>query len=305
MASHHRIGVVTVTYNSAEVLPEFLRSLAAQTHTDFLLFAVDNASQDATLDLLKQWSDPRLRILANPDNRGIAEGNNQGISAALDAGCDSVLLLNNDTSFGPELIEALDDGLLRHSADMTCPKMLYYDDPQCIWWAGGGFTRWMGHLSRHFGEGSIDRGQFDTARWVTFVPACCVLIRKEVFARVGLMDANYFVYSDDEDFMYRAMKQRMKILYLPSIRLLHKIGALTGGEASPFSIRYGTRNRIYFQIKHFGMARTLPWLVLRRLIWWTKLMLKRNSKEWYDIKLAAYREGIQMGKNYRDINMPS
>src|SRR6266436_6146337 len=94
-----RIGVVTVTYNSADVLPDFLRCLSAQTHTDFLLFVIDNASHDGTVELLQAYNDSRLVIVANPDNRGVAEGNNQGIRRALEAGCFSVLLVNNDTEF--------------------------------------------------------------------------------------------------------------------------------------------------------------------------------------------------------------
>src|ERR1700733_2803561 len=103
MASGDRIGVVTVTYNSASVLPAFLGCVMEQTHREFILFAADNSSTDDTLRMLRGCSDERLKIIANPDNRGVAAGNNQGIVAALEAGCRSVLLLNNDTEFGATL----------------------------------------------------------------------------------------------------------------------------------------------------------------------------------------------------------
>lgn len=300
MANNTRIGVVTVTYNSAEVLPEFLRSLSEQSHRDFVLYAVDNASRDASLEVLSAWNDPRLRVIANAENRGVAGGNNQGICAALAEGCSSVLLLNNDTSFGPSLLHKLTEGLTQYAVDMICPKMLYYDEPNRIWAAGGTFLPWLGYSSTHFGEGKIDRGQFDRPRSITYVPTCCVLIRSDVFQKIGLMDERYFVYSDDTDFMYRAMKAGIRLFYLPDVTLLHKVGVLTGGEESPFSVRYGTRNRIYFQIKHLGVFATFPWLILRRCIWWFKLVTKRKNRKWYTMKLDAYMEGIRMGKGYHN-----
>lgn len=299
MASGDPIGVVTVTYNSANVLPAFLRCVMEQTHRGFILFAVDNSSTDDTLRMLRDCNDERLKIIANPDNRGVAAGNNQGIVAAIKAGCRSVLLLNNDTEFGATLFAQLNEELDRNRAEMVCPKMMFLDEPNRIWAAGGKFLPWLGYLSICFGEGEIDRGQYDQARLVTDVPTCCVLIRKDVFDKVGLMDERYFVYIDDSDFMYRAMKAGVKLLYLPEARLLHKAGGITGGEDSPFAIHYSTRNRIFFQLKHFGMLRTLPFLIVRQISWILAVASGKKKLAWYHRKNAALRSGLQMA---RDVN---
>ena len=300
MDSEELIGVVTVTYNSADVLPDFLRSMEEQTHQGFLLFTVDNASKDDTVSILRGWGDERLRIriVVNSDNRGVAEGNNQGICAALEAGCNSILLLNNDTQFEPALIAKLADGLITYSVDMICPKILYFDDPRRIWAAGGAFRRLHGYHSKHFGEDEIDRGQYDYARLIKYVPTCCVLIRKQVFERIGLMDERYFVYWDDTDFMYRAMKAGIRLFYLPEAKLLHKSGSLTGGGNvdTPFAIRYGTRNSLFFLLKHFGIFLSLPWLALNQIVWFLKLALHRKPKPWYAMKQSAFRESLAMWK---------
>lgn len=294
MTEGNLIGVVTVTYNSGAVLRDFLRCMAVQTHSEFLLFAVDNASKDDTVRILSECSDVRLRIIANGDNRGFAEGSNQGIRAALDAGCASVLLLNNDTEFDAPLIAQLDEGLRVHRVDMTCPKMMYYDEPKRIWAAGGAFQPWLGYRSIHFGEREMDRGQYDRARLITFVPACCVLIRKEVFEKVGLLDARYFVYVEDVDFMYRAMKAGVTLMYLPEAKLLHKVGRLSGGEDSPFNIRYCTRNRAFFMLRHFGLTRALVMLVIYQVYFAAGLLCGRFSLKAYGIKERATGEGIRM-----------
>jgi GT2 family glycosyltransferase len=294
MASCPKIGVVTVTFNSADVLPEFLRCLFSQTHIDLILYAVDNASRDATIDLLRACSDQRLRVIANPDNLGVAEGNNQGIRAAIVEGCELILLINNDTAFDKDLIEGLVAGLEEQKCDMVCPKMLYHDQPDRIWAAGGEFQPLLGYRAIHFGDGAIDRGQFDVVRHVTYSPTCCVLIRAEVFDHVGLMDSRYFVYGDDADFMYRAMKSGKVLIYLPQHRLLHKVGYLTGGEDSPFAIHYGTRNRLFFLLKHFGLARTIPWMVICQIIWSAKLLFGMRRVAWFRLKQKAFRASLRL-----------
>jgi GT2 family glycosyltransferase len=294
MAEEDLIGVVTVTYSSAEVLPDFLRCMAAQTHRPYLLFVVDNASKDRTMLILRECVDERLRIIANADNRGVAAGNNQGIRAALDAGCRSVLLINNDTEFEPTLIAQLADGLVAKRVEMTCPKMVYHDEPERIWAAGGKFQPWLGYRSIHLGEGEMDRGQHDLARLVTYVPTCCVLIKKEVFEKIGLMDERYFVYVDDVDFMYRAMKAGVKLMYLPEAKLQHKVGGLSGGEDSPFAIQYGTRNRAFFLLKHFGMAYALPWMLMRQVYYFGRFLVARKGLEWLCLKERSLWQALEM-----------
>lgn len=297
MARRDLIGVVTVTYNSAAVLPDFLRCMANQTHREFLLFAVDNASRDDTRRMLRECADPRLRIIANPDNNGVARGNNQGIRAALDAGCSSVMLINNDTEFDPDLIAQLDQGLHQYHAEMTCPKILYFDDPTRIWAAGGAFQSWLGYRTVHIGVDSIDDGRWDTPSKVTYAPTCCVLIRASVFARVGLMDELYFVYVDDVDFMYRALKMKQRLFYLPNSRLLHKVGTLTGGATTPFHIRYCARNRMFFALKHFGMFRAAAFNVLNQIHLMLKFISGKVSIRAILIRERAMWEGVSMWRS--------
>jgi GT2 family glycosyltransferase len=294
MARENLIGVVTVTYNSAEVLPAFLRCMAAQTQREYILFAVDNASKDETTRILRECNQDRLRIICNSENRGIAEGNNQGIRAALKTGCQSVMLINNDTEFGPTLIAQLDEGLAANRVEMTCPKIVYHDEPERIWAAGGKFQPWLGYRSIHLGEGEIDRGQHNVARLVTYVPTCCVLIKQEVFQKVGLMDERYFVYVDDVDFMYRAMKAGVKLMYLPQAKLQHKVGGLSGGEDSPFAIQYGTRNRAFFLLKHFGVAYALPWMLVRQAYYFWRFLVARKGLEWLWLKERSLWQALEM-----------
>jgi GT2 family glycosyltransferase len=254
MGSGRKIGVVTVTYNSASVIGDFIESLLGQSHTEFIAYVIDNASSDDTLKRLMAYDDSRLVLVDNPTNVGVAEGNNIGIRAALRDGCDYVLLINNDTVFDSNLVSELLEGLRRYECDMAVPKILYFDDPGKIWCAGGYFSRLRGS-ARHFGRDRKDDGKFDRPCAVSYSPTCCMLMRKSVFDKIGFMDANYFVYFDDTDFCYRAYRAGLKLFYLPTGRLLHKVSSLTGGE-SDFYYSFTIRNHAYYLLKH-----SPPWQI--------------------------------------------
>jgi GT2 family glycosyltransferase len=305
MVERNLVGVVTVTFNSASVLPGFLKCTLEQKHDAFLLYAVDNASKDDTLVMLRECWDHRLKIIANSDNKGVAEGNNQGIRAALADGCSFVLLINNDTEFDPLLLTTLLDGLAKHDADMTCPKIMYFDEPQRIWAAGGAFQRWLGYRNIHLGADEVDNGQYDLDASIDYVPTCCVLVKRSVFETVGLMSSEFFVYMDDVDFMYRAKIAGVRLVYIPSARLLHKVGRLTGGPESPFTVRYCTRNRVYFLLRHFGLLRSLPMLLMMQAYYIVGLIIGRYSFGVYMLKQKATIEGSRMWTQKRWLRAPS
>ncbi|MGA7625815.1 MAG: glycosyltransferase family 2 protein [Candidatus Acidiferrales bacterium] len=292
-----KIGAVTVTYNSAQVIDGFMTSMLCQTHSNFILYLVDNASSDSTLERLAEYKDSRISVVRNQKNVGIAQANNQGTEAALDSGCGAVLFINNDTEFDPFLLEKLAAGMKEYAADMIAPKILFYDGQRVIWSAGGGFSPLKGYAGYHYGLGQIDQGQFDVTRRVDHAPACCLLVHKDVFERIGLMDSRYFVYHDDTDFCYRAKRAGLKLIYLPSAILLHKASSLTGGPESDFSVRYRTRNQIYFMLKHLGLWRGffyLPAFQARLLV---RLVSRKIDFPGFLLREKAFAEGWKLWKH--------
>jgi GT2 family glycosyltransferase len=252
-----KIGIVTVTYNSAPVLGEFLSSLKGQTYGNFLLVAVDNASKDATLPILDEQRPAGTVVIANATNLGVAAGNNLGIRSAISAGCEYVLLLNNDVVLGPRLLELLVDGMTRFACEMTVPMMYFHTPPDRIWAAGGGFHSTFGLRIFHRFVQGVRSAETCRAARIDYTPTCCVLLRREVFAKIGLMDERYFVYSDDVDFMFRAKKAGIAMYFIPEAELWHKVSSLTGQE-SDFTYYYGARGRAILLFKH--KSRILAWI---------------------------------------------
>ena len=123
-----KIGIVTITYNSANVLSGFLESVFSQTYKNFILYVVDNSSKDDTKKILKSLKDSRLKIIFNKKNIGVAKANNIGIKKAINDNCNQVLIINNDVEFETNLINNLLATQSKFDCSLVAPKMKYFYD---------------------------------------------------------------------------------------------------------------------------------------------------------------------------------
>jgi GT2 family glycosyltransferase len=286
------LGLVTVTFNSGSVIRDFLNSVLTQSYDGFTLYIVDNASSDATLSCVAEHNDSRIIVIQNPLNVGAAEGNNIGIKAALQDGCSHIMLVNNDTILDRDLSRELLTGLERHAVDMVVPKILYFDEPGKIWSAGGYFSGFRGS-ARHFGSDRKDDGKFDDSRAVEYSPTTCMLIRREVFDRVGFLDPNYFAYFEDTDFCYRARTKGIKLFYIATARLLHKVSSLTGRDSN-FTIRYSIRNHVYYMMKNFPLWQRLYYFPALQFHIVAKFLIMRCDLRAWQLTEEAFFNGISL-----------
>ncbi len=183
-----KIGLVTITYNSEDVIRDFLKSTLSQTFQNFIVYIIDNNSKDNTLEILKENKDDRIKVVQNKKNFGVAKANNQGIELALKDKCTHVLIINNDVEFEKELFEKMLKIQKDNNCSLVAPKMMYFDSPTYIWYAGSVFVKNKGFLPIHKGIKQKDIAQFDGVYPVEYAPTCCLLIKKEVFKDVGMMD---------------------------------------------------------------------------------------------------------------------
>ena len=300
-----KIGVVTVTYNSEDVLQAFLNCVWRQTHNNLILYVIDNASQDNTCSILEMENDSRLKVINNSVNFGVAKANNQGIEIAITDGCDQVLIINNDVKFEITLIAKLIQVQTEKSCSLVTPKMMYFDNPNHIWYAGSWFVKKKGYLPLHRGMSQLDEGQYNEIVEVEYAPTCCLLAKKEVFQDIGLMDEEYFVYFDDADFSYRIWKDgRHKMFYCPDVKFYHKVGSLTNSFnkqseklfRGDFFIQQNTKNHIYFlkKIGGFFAYAFIAWLFFKNNIRFIiNPKIRKNIATWKLIN-RAYFEGLKM-----------
>jgi GT2 family glycosyltransferase len=248
------IGLVTVLYGSDDVLDDFFESVALQCDVNIKLYVIDNSATESGSLLARKLAD-RLgidtQVVFNNANLGVARANNQGIEMALRDGCEYVLLTNNDVEFRSQsTIAELIARSEENSALASFPKIFYHGTNR-IWCAGGSISR-IKATTAHVGDGAEDCGQFDRELVSEYAPTCFMLLHKSVFERIGMMDEKYFVYYDDTDFVWRMNQAKIRLLYVPSAQVAHKVSFSTGGGESPFSLFYCTRNRIYFSRKNLA-----------------------------------------------------
>ena len=257
-----KIGVVTVTYNSENVIKPFLENLYAQSFTNFNLYIIDNASTDSTLDILNNLNDNRICQIRNENNLGVAAANNIGIKKALLDKCTHVLIANNDIEFNTKLLENMLSSFKKNNCGLVTPKIMYYNDKNKIWYAGGGFKKSNGYLPYHNGFNQNQTDLEYLSCYVDYAPTCCLLVKSEVFKEIGLMDEKYFVYFDDTDFMYRIKKnKKYKLFYDSHYCIFHKVGSLTksiphdkeNNFKSDFFLKQNTRNHVYFLRKNISV----------------------------------------------------
>ena len=158
--------------------------------------------------------------------------------------------MNNDIEFPENTIYDMLKYAEEKNESIIVPKIYYYGTNK-LWMAGGHISKLKG-TSPHRGDTEEDIGQYDEIEYTKYAPTCFMLIHKDIFKTVGMMDEKYFVYYDDTDFIWRANTLGYKIVYFPKSIVNHKVSFSTGGGESSFSIYYGTRNRVYFVFKNFN-----------------------------------------------------
>jgi hypothetical protein len=244
------VAVVVLSWNRREDTLACLRSLAAATYEPLRVVVVDNGSTDGSADAVAA-EHPYALLLRQERNLGFAGGANAGIEAALAAGADAVLLLNNDMTVESGFVEPLVDALAADpAAAAACSQILFADPPERIWYAGAPFRHGRGHHGRNVGFGGPP---LPPARPPYRTDCLCggsVLLPRAALAEVGLLDDALFAYREDLDWSLRARAAGRHVLVVPASVVRHEVSASSGGEASPTSLYYDVRNLLAVSERH-------------------------------------------------------
>lgn len=287
-----RLGVVTVTYNSGEVLQEFLDSLSAQDlrAVSARIYAIDNASTDDSVAVLEAHP-VGVSLIVNEDNRGFAAASNQGIRQALADGCEYVLLINNDTVFDSQVLAGLLGVAERNSPGILAPMIETFDPPG-VWYAGGTVRRWRGLAARHLTQ--PPRKGRNSASPVEFATGCCLMAHRSVFVRVGLLDEDFFVYCEDLDFCLRAARAGVPIFHTSDVSIRHKAGSLTGGPGADFVVIQRAMNQVLVIRKNAAGIRKVFALVYHQMWIVGRLLIRRDPLRMLWMRERAYTRGLSL-----------
>ena len=269
-----KIFVVILNFNGKDFTLDCLTSLQyikKPQGAEISLVVVDNASTDGSVEFLRErYKDlpagkAGVKILKNKENFGFAEGNNVGIRYSLENGADFVFILNNDTLADENLIVQLIEIVKKTNAGIVGPKIYFApghefhkarykknERGRVIWYAGG-IMDWENILASHRGVDEVDHDQYNRVEETDFISGCAILVRKEVFEKIGFFDPKYFLYWEDNDFCQRARKAGFKLWYAPEAKLWHLNAGATGGSGSNLQEYFISRNRLLFGMRYASL----------------------------------------------------
>lgn len=275
-AAATRVAVVVVNYNTADLALDCLRSLAAERAAGecFLTIVVDNASQDRSAEKIRdaiaanRWGG-WVELLPLEANVGFAAGNNAALRPllALDDPPEYVLLLNPDTVVRPgaiaRLVAFLDAsphvglaGSRLEDPDGTPQRSAFRFPGVAGEFENGARFGPVTKLLARYAVAPPPRDEPHPADWLA---GASLLVRREVFEQIGLLDDGFFLYFEEVDFCRRAWAAGWECWYVPASRVVHLVGQASGITDTRRPAKrvpaywFAARNRYYR--KHAGPVR--------------------------------------------------
>ena len=228
------LSIITVNTNNRKILEGCLDSVIKNTHQiSYEIIVTDNASTDGSQEMVKTKF-PQVKLIENTDNAGFIRASNQGLKIADSRYC---LLLNDDTIVQAGALDKLVEFMDNHPKAGACGAKLLNTD---------------GTVQR---QGGIFGKKFYLAKKPTvvdFVIGAALMVRKEVIAKVGVMDENLFFYNDDLDWCLSIRKAGYKIYFVPEAEIIHYGGYSSRRTFKRRLFVEGFKGGLYFCRKHYG-----------------------------------------------------
>jgi GT2 family glycosyltransferase len=238
------VSIITVNFNQSFVTEELLSSISVtNTYPNIEIIVVDNGSKTNDVPAW-QIRYPDIKFIRSDVNLGFAGGNNLGIKQATG---QYLFFVNNDTEFTPKLIDILAADLDDHpEIGMISPKLMYFDQPDMIQYAG--YTPMNYYTCRNFciGQFEIDKGQYDNITAPTgYIHGAAMMVRRAAIDKAGLMAENFFLYFEEYDWSDHIKKAGYQVWVDTRAMIYHK-ESVSVGKASGLKEYFMNRNRILF-----------------------------------------------------------
>jgi GT2 family glycosyltransferase len=317
--------VVIVNYRTAQLTIDCLESLRPELASvpNLRVVVTDNASGDDSVPRLRsyweQLPEPYscgvFELQPLSENGGFAFGNNQAIRPALQGSDppDFVLLLNPDTVIRPGAIKHLVDHMLAHPHIGIAGSRLEDPDgsPQ---YSAFRFPSIASELDQSLRFGPVSRLLKNSiiappiptiGTRTDWVAGASMMVRREVFDAIGLLDERYFMYYEEVDFCWRARQAGWECWYVPESRVVHLVGQASGVTNTKIKRKrrpaYWFESRRRYFLRNAGKLRTIGCDLAQLaglMLWQIRCLIERKQNDdppyllWDSLCHSVFRKGL-------------
>ena len=234
---HNRIRIVTVTYNSAGVIGDLLRSLPADIET----IVVDNASSDETCQIA---ADLGARVIRLERNRGFGAGCNAGAAGNTR---EFVFFVNPDSQLTPECCTLLATAADAHPGAFAFNPAVLNEKGRIRLNRRSALVPRSGWTPRQYGGEDND-----ISTEVNILHGAAMFCRQSAFDAVGGFDETIFLYHEDDDLSVRLQQAGGTLRLEHKAKLMHIGGVSSGGSIGTAQLKafFIAQSRIYVEKKH-------------------------------------------------------
>ncbi|GAB4280466.1 MAG: glycosyltransferase family 2 protein [Marinilabiliales bacterium] len=263
-----KAAVVILNWNGSDLLKTFLPSVIKYTQIpDVKIYVADNNSTDDSINVIKEnFSD--VEIIKLDKNYGFAGGYNIALEK-IDA--EFFVLLNSDVEVTENWLNPLLELMTSDPSVAVCmPKILSYTNKDEFEYAGaaGGFIDKFGFIfcrGRLFNVMEKDKNQYDYPSEIFWASGACMIIRADLYKKVGGLDEDFFAHMEEIDLCWRLKNVGYKIMYTPDSKVYH-LGGATLNKTNPRKTYLNFRNNLYLLYKNLPSKKLCRKFLIRMFL---------------------------------------
>lgn len=301
-----RVAIIIVTYNSEHFIIKCLHSIQKNNYKYKKIIIIDNNSSDKTIAVIKKEF-PQVTIIENDNNLGFAAANNIAVRfISKKFNPKYIMLLNPDTCIKSDFIKSAVTALEKNRKIGILGSIITYSNqPKKIWFAGGIVNKIFGYTRHLLMNKNVIEDKLNhriSLKHTDFVTGAGMVIRNEIFAKIGYLSEDYFMYFEDVEFCQRALRAGYDCVFINHPYICHDVSASTGkigtNDLTKFKAYYFARNPfLYIKSNVSGWRRYTNYLgqfIIRLPYYFLKITMQKNIPA-----LFSYTRGIIDGIKYK------
>lgn len=298
-----KVSIIILNRDGKEFIIPCLKSVLKTEYPNFEVIVVDNGSKDGSPQIIEKkfGRQKNFKLIKSPINLGFAGGNNRGGESASGV---YLMFLNNDTKVRKEWLKSLikaAESYPRFGAGS--PKQLSLVKKERIDALGGTLDRFG--WSKKEGYKEKDQGQYDQMKEVFYAQGSCLLVKKNLFEKVGRFDEDYVIYYEEVDLCWRIRLFGYKVLFIPQSVIYHFGGGWQKKQPKNPFFYLLRRNHLMTLMKNyngFNLIKRLPIVLLFNLFTAVFFLFKRDferSKAYLVAIVSVFRHLPRLLKKRR------